>query len=158
MQLTWLAGTRWLSWLRHRVISRKVAGSIPDRVIGFFVDLNLPAPLWPFGRLSLKWKWVPGISAGVKGGLCLGLTTLPPSCDDCRDIPGASNSWSSGACPGLCKVSFTFYSKQSLWQRCVLWIKYGSDCSLIDKVFRNVGAKPQSYRTRIQLSHENLFS
>jgi len=31
---TW--GTRWSSWLRHCAISRKVAGSIPDGVIGFF--------------------------------------------------------------------------------------------------------------------------
>ena len=37
-------GTRWLSWLRHCTTSRKVAGSIPDSVIGIFH--------WhyPFGR------------------------------------------------------------------------------------------------------------
>jgi hypothetical protein len=29
-------GTRWRSWLRHRTISRKVAGSIPNGVIGMF--------------------------------------------------------------------------------------------------------------------------
>jgi len=29
-------GTRWRSWLRHRATSRKVAGSIPDAVIGIF--------------------------------------------------------------------------------------------------------------------------
>jgi len=28
--------TRWRSWFRHRAASRKVAGSIPDGVIGFF--------------------------------------------------------------------------------------------------------------------------
>jgi len=28
-------GTRWRSWLRHCATSRKVAGSIPDGVIGF---------------------------------------------------------------------------------------------------------------------------
>jgi hypothetical protein len=28
--------TRWRSWLRHYATSRKVAGSIPDEVIGFF--------------------------------------------------------------------------------------------------------------------------
>ena len=28
--------TRWRSWLRHCATSRKVAGSIPDGVIGFF--------------------------------------------------------------------------------------------------------------------------
>jgi hypothetical protein len=29
-------GMRWRSWLRHNATSRKVAGSIPDEVIGFF--------------------------------------------------------------------------------------------------------------------------
>ena len=29
-------GTRWRSWLRHCATSRKVAGSIPDGVVGFF--------------------------------------------------------------------------------------------------------------------------
>jgi hypothetical protein len=31
--------TRWRCWLRPWAISRKVAGSIPDGVIGFFIDL-----------------------------------------------------------------------------------------------------------------------
>jgi hypothetical protein len=29
-------GTRWRGWLRHCATSRKVAGSIPDHVIGIF--------------------------------------------------------------------------------------------------------------------------
>jgi len=29
-------GTRWNSWLRHCATNRKVAGSIPDGVIGIF--------------------------------------------------------------------------------------------------------------------------
>jgi hypothetical protein len=36
-----MRGTRQRSWLRHYATSRKVAGSIPDEVIGF---LNLPNP------------------------------------------------------------------------------------------------------------------
>ena len=31
-----LISTRWRSWLRHCATSRKVAGSIPDNVIGIF--------------------------------------------------------------------------------------------------------------------------
>jgi hypothetical protein len=30
-------GTRWRSWLRHYTTSRKVAGSIPDDIIGIFL-------------------------------------------------------------------------------------------------------------------------
>jgi len=32
----YIGGTRWRSWLRHCVTSRKVAGSIPDGVIRIF--------------------------------------------------------------------------------------------------------------------------
>jgi hypothetical protein len=31
---------------------------------------------------------------GGKGSRCVGPTTLPPSCADCLEILGASNSWS----------------------------------------------------------------
>jgi len=45
--------------------NRKVAGSIPDGVIGIFHwHKILPIALWPWG----------------KGGRCVRLTTLPPSC------------------------------------------------------------------------------
>ena len=37
-------GTRWRSWLRHCATSQKVAGSIPDGVIGIF---HRHYPLWP---------------------------------------------------------------------------------------------------------------
>jgi hypothetical protein len=30
-------GTRWRSWLRNDVTSRKGAGSVPDEVIGFLI-------------------------------------------------------------------------------------------------------------------------
>ena len=38
-------------------------------------------------------KWVQGIFTGGKGGRCLGLTSLPPSCADYLEILRASTFW-----------------------------------------------------------------
>ena len=46
-------GTSVAQWLRCYATNRKVAGSIPAGVIGFFIDIILPIALWPWGRLSL---------------------------------------------------------------------------------------------------------
>jgi len=76
----------WRSWLRHCAKSLKVAGSIPDGVIGIFywqnpsgrtVVLRLTQPLTEMSIRNISWG---------KGGWCVRLTTLPPSCADCLEI------------------------------------------------------------------------
>jgi hypothetical protein len=97
--------TRWRNWLRYCATSRKVAGSVPDYVVGFFIALILSAALWPWDRLL-----------GGKGGRCLGLKNLAPSFTDCLEPPPPPPTLQ--ACPGLCRESFT--STFSFW---TLWVK-----------------------------------
>jgi len=69
-------GTAVAQWLRFCATNRKVAGSIPAGVNGIFHWRKiLPIALWPWGRLSLEQKWVPGVFHGGKGGRCVRLTT-----------------------------------------------------------------------------------
>ena len=84
-------GTRWRSWLRHCTKSRMVAGSIIDRHHGSGVDSTSKTN--EYQKYFLR----------SKGGLDLGLRTLPPPWN-----LKASTSWIPHACPGLYRDSFTF--------------------------------------------------
>jgi len=53
-------------------------------------------------------KWVPGIFPGGKGGRCVGLTTLPPSCADCLENWESQPSVTLRACLGLYRECFPF--------------------------------------------------
>jgi len=67
----------------------------------FFIHIILLAALWTWGRLSLQHEWIPGVFPVGKGGRCVGLTTLPPSCADCLEIWDPQHSGTLRACPWI---------------------------------------------------------
>jgi hypothetical protein len=68
------------SWLRHYAASQKVAGSIADEVIGFFIWPDPSSCTMALGSTQpLTEMSTKNLHGGVKGGQHLRLTTLPPS-------------------------------------------------------------------------------
>jgi len=53
---------------------------------------------------------------GGKGGQCVGLTTLPPSCADCLKIWEPQPPGTLRACPGLLWDCFTFTFTEITYQ------------------------------------------
>jgi hypothetical protein len=99
-------GARRRSWLRHYATNRNVVGSISDGVIGIFPWHNR------FGRTVALGSTQPltEMSSRGKGGLCIGLTTVPPSCADCLEIWQPQTPGTMRVCPGMYRDCFTFTS------------------------------------------------
>jgi hypothetical protein len=67
---------------------------ISDWVIVIFHSLNPCGRIMALGLTQpLNRNEYQGCLVGGKGGMCVGLTTLPPSCADCLEILGATTSW-----------------------------------------------------------------
>jgi len=67
-----------------------------------FIDIILPAALYdPEVDSASNRNEYQEYFLGDKGGRCVGLTTLPPSCTDCLEIWESQPSGILRACPGL---------------------------------------------------------
>jgi hypothetical protein len=94
--------------LRHCATNWKVVGSIPHGNTGIFhwcnpsgctMALGSTQPLTGMSTRNTFW--------GSKGGWCVGLTTLPPSCADCLEIWEPQPPGTLWVCPGLQWDCFT---------------------------------------------------
>jgi hypothetical protein len=80
-RILWESGTAVAQWLGYWATNRKVAGSIPDGVIGIFHWYNPSDRTMALGsthpqiEMSTTWAF-----PGGKGGRRVRLATLPPSC------------------------------------------------------------------------------
>ena len=91
--------------------SRKVAGSIPDGVIGIFqLTLSFRPHYGPGADSASNRNEYQEYFLGGKCGRCVGLTTLPPSCADCLRNLGPSTSWNPQGLPRPVKgLLYHFY-------------------------------------------------
>ena len=94
-------------WLRHCAISRMVAGSILDGVIGIF-------QYGPGVESACNRNEYQEYFLGGKGGRCVGLSTLPPSFFECLEIWEPHLVEPSGpvqTCNGIVLTFFFFFFK-----------------------------------------------
>jgi hypothetical protein len=80
----------------------------------FLIKVIRPAALWPWGRLCLKQKRVPGIFPGGKGGRRVGLAALSPSCIDLHEIWEPQTPGTLRLCNGFA-LTFAFENRSEKW-------------------------------------------
>ena len=91
------------SWLRPCTTSRMVPESIPGGVIGDFFRGSFRQNHVSWGRLSL-WKWVPGMSPGVKAAGAFSwrpTTPVVPKVEKIRGLKLPGTPWVTSACCGI---------------------------------------------------------
>jgi hypothetical protein len=71
-------------------------------LLEIFIDINLPAALWPWGLTQpLTEMSARNISLGSKGGRCVRLKILTPTSADCLEIWDPQPPETLRVCPGL---------------------------------------------------------
>ena len=109
------------SGLRGGAVGGGTAGRsrvrFPVVSLEFFIDIILPVALWLWLTQPLTEMSTRNISWGSKGGRCVGLTTLPPSCADCLEIWESKPPGTLRACLGLQWDGFALYQATvQLWK------------------------------------------
>jgi hypothetical protein len=118
-------------WLRHWGKNWNVVGSFPDGVFKIFhwhnhsgrnMALGSTRPLTEMSTRNISWG---------KGGRCMELTILLPSCADCLENLEASNSWSpkdlSRSVQGLLYFTLFIFSAQVwrwLYEKAETWCTF----------------------------------
>jgi len=124
------AGTAVAQWLWCCATNRKVAGSIPASVSGFFIDIKiLPIALWP---------WVPGVFLGGKGGRCVRLTTYHHPVPLLRNL-GALTTWNPLGLPRPVKRLFYLFT---YFEHYVLIIRRSKLYYTASGIITPVGGRP----------------